>query len=87
MTFASSVPPSPRSSASCWRTRVHGRGTVRLTARDLGEAVAFDVSDEGAVDGEASRLFDRGRTGAGEGSGIGLSLARDLALSLGADSP
>ncbi|MEU1177063.1 HAMP domain-containing sensor histidine kinase [Streptomyces sp. NPDC005820] len=63
--------------------RVHGRGTVRLTARDLGEAVAFDVTDEGAVDGEASRLFDRGRTGAGEGSGIGLALARDLAVSLG----
>ncbi|MFJ6530043.1 histidine kinase dimerization/phospho-acceptor domain-containing protein [Streptomyces longwoodensis] len=63
--------------------RVHGRGTVRFTARDLGEAVAFDVTDEGAVDGEVSRLFDRGRTGAGEGSGIGLSLARDLAVSLG----
>ncbi|MFF7050048.1 histidine kinase dimerization/phospho-acceptor domain-containing protein [Streptomyces griseorubiginosus] len=63
--------------------RVHGRGTVRLTARDLGEAVAFDVTDEGAVDGEASRLFDRGRTGAQEGSGIGLALARDLAVSLG----
>ncbi|MFF8929575.1 histidine kinase dimerization/phospho-acceptor domain-containing protein [Streptomyces longwoodensis] len=63
--------------------RVHGRGTVRITARDLGEAVAFDVTDEGAVDGEASHLFDRGRTGAGEGSGIGLSLARDLAVSLG----
>ncbi|WP_257016508.1 MULTISPECIES: hypothetical protein [unclassified Streptomyces] len=38
--------------------RVHGRGTVRLTARDLGEAVAFDVTDEGAVDGEAARLFE-----------------------------
>ncbi|MGA5089260.1 MULTISPECIES: HAMP domain-containing sensor histidine kinase [unclassified Streptomyces] len=63
--------------------RVHGRGTVRLTARDLGEAVAFDVTDEGTMDGEASRLFDRGRTDAGEGSGIGLSLARDLAVSLG----
>ncbi|MFF9363775.1 HAMP domain-containing sensor histidine kinase [Streptomyces griseoluteus] len=62
---------------------VHGRGTVRLTVRDLGEAVAFDVTDEGAVDGDASRLFDRGRTGAGEGSGIGLSLARDPAVSLG----
>ncbi|MFJ9150930.1 hypothetical protein ACIRP7_23380 [Streptomyces sp. NPDC102270] len=33
------------------------------------------------------RLFDRGRTGAAPGSGIGLSLARDLAVSLGADSP
>ncbi|MFF1542259.1 histidine kinase dimerization/phospho-acceptor domain-containing protein [Streptomyces sp. NPDC058291] len=63
--------------------RVHGRGTVRLTARDLGEAVAFDVTDEGAVHGEAAQLFDRGRTGAAPGSGIGLSLARDLAVSLG----
>ncbi|MFG2353201.1 histidine kinase dimerization/phospho-acceptor domain-containing protein [Streptomyces sp. NPDC048521] len=63
--------------------RVHGRGTVRLTARDLGEAVAFDVTDEGAVHGEAAQLFDRGHTGAAPGSGIGLSLARDLAVSLG----
>ncbi|MEH0430362.1 HAMP domain-containing sensor histidine kinase [Streptomyces stelliscabiei] len=63
--------------------RVHGRGTVRLTARDLGEAVAFDVTDEGAVGGEAAQLFNRGHTGAAPGSGIGLSLARDLAVSLG----
>ncbi|MFI1031477.1 histidine kinase dimerization/phospho-acceptor domain-containing protein [Streptomyces sp. NPDC020951] len=63
--------------------RVHGRGTVRLAARDLGEAVAFDVVDEGTVEGEAPRLFDRGHTGAGPGSGIGLPLARDLAVSLG----
>ncbi|MFI5961252.1 histidine kinase dimerization/phospho-acceptor domain-containing protein [Streptomyces asoensis] len=63
--------------------RVHGRGTVRLTARDLGEAVAFDVADEGAVGGEAAQLFNRGHTGAAPGSGIGLSLARDLAVSLG----
>ncbi|MER6956217.1 HAMP domain-containing sensor histidine kinase [Streptomyces sp. NPDC000618] len=63
--------------------RVHGRGTVRLAARDLGEAVAFDVVDEGAVEGEASRLFDRGHTGLRPGSGIGLPLARDLAVSLG----
>ncbi|MGY1496753.1 sensor histidine kinase [Streptomyces sp. QTS52] len=63
--------------------RVHGHGTVRLTARDLGDAVAFDVTDEGAVDGGGTRLFDRGHVGAGAGSGIGLSLARDLAVSLG----
>ncbi|GAB7102090.1 HAMP domain-containing sensor histidine kinase [Streptomyces phaeofaciens JCM 4814] len=63
--------------------RVHGRGTVRLTARDLGEAVAFDVTDEGAVESEAAQLFDRGHTGSAPGSGIGLSLARDLAVSLG----
>jgi signal transduction histidine kinase len=63
--------------------RVHGHGTVRLRARDLGDAVAFDVIDEGAVDGEADRLFDRGPVDEGPGSGIGLSLARDLAVSLG----
>ncbi|MEU6223798.1 HAMP domain-containing sensor histidine kinase [Streptomyces sp. NPDC047042] len=63
--------------------RVHGHGAVRLTARDLGDAVAFDVTDEGAVAGEGARLFDRGQVGAGAGSGIGLSLARDLAVSLG----
>ncbi|MFE5191128.1 ATP-binding protein [Streptomyces sp. NPDC056628] len=63
--------------------RVHGRGTVRLMARDLVEAVAFDVTDEGTVDSDVSQLFDRGRIGAGAGSGTGLSLARDLAVSLG----
>ncbi|MEU1519282.1 HAMP domain-containing sensor histidine kinase [Streptomyces sp. NPDC005811] len=63
--------------------RVHGRGTVRVTVRDLDDAVAFDVSDEGAVEGEPTRLFDRGHTGGGPGAGIGLALARDLAVSLG----
>ncbi|MEW2087039.1 HAMP domain-containing sensor histidine kinase [Streptomyces sp. NPDC005283] len=63
--------------------RVHGRGTVRVTVRDLNDALAFDVSDEGAVAGEPARLFDRGHTGGGLGTGIGLALARDLAVSLG----
>lgn len=63
--------------------RVHGRGTVRVTVRDLEDALAFDVSDEGAVAGEPARLFDRGHTGGGQGAGIGLALARDLAVSLG----
>jgi signal transduction histidine kinase len=63
--------------------RVHGRGTVRVTVRDLEDAIAFDVSDEGAVAGEPARLFDRGHTGDGQGVGIGLALARDLAVSLG----
>ncbi|MFG2881548.1 histidine kinase dimerization/phospho-acceptor domain-containing protein [Streptomyces sp. NPDC048297] len=64
--------------------RVHGHGTVRVAVRDLEDALAFDVSDEGAVTGEPARLFDRGRTGdGGAGTGIGLALARDLAVSLG----
>ncbi|MET7730293.1 histidine kinase dimerization/phospho-acceptor domain-containing protein [Streptomyces sp. NPDC005402] len=63
--------------------RVHGRGTVRVTVRDLEDALAFDVSDEGAVAGEPARLFDRGHRGGGPGAGIGLALARDLAVSLG----
>ncbi|MEU6194816.1 HAMP domain-containing sensor histidine kinase [Streptomyces sp. NPDC047061] len=63
--------------------RAHGRGTVRVTVRDLEGALAFDVRDEGAVPGEPARLFDRGRSGDGQGTGIGLALARDLAVSLG----
>ncbi|MFI8793238.1 sensor histidine kinase [Streptomyces sp. NPDC055105] len=62
---------------------VHGRGTVRLGVRDLDNALAFDVSDEGTVHDEAARLFDRGHSGNGTGTGIGLALARDLAVSLG----
>ncbi|MER5547232.1 HAMP domain-containing sensor histidine kinase [Streptomyces sp. NPDC002589] len=63
--------------------RVHGRGTVRLVVRDLDDALAFDVTDEGEVPGTAARLFDRGHSGGGPGTGIGLDLARDLAFSLG----
>ncbi|MBX7550765.1 HAMP domain-containing histidine kinase [Streptomyces sp. tea 10] len=63
--------------------RVHGRGTVRLVVRDLDDALAFDVTDEGEVRGPAAQLFDRGHTGGGQGTGIGLALARDLAVSLG----
>ncbi|NEC88076.1 HAMP domain-containing sensor histidine kinase [Streptomyces sp. SID12501] len=69
--------------------RVHGRGTVRLTVRDLEDALAFDVGDEGEVEvegggeGGTARLFDRGHSGGGPGEGIGLALARDLAVSLG----
>ncbi|WP_333735914.1 ATP-binding protein [Streptomyces sp. IBSBF 2806] len=51
--------------------------------RDLEDALAFDVSDEGGVAGEPARLFDRGHPEGGPGAGIGLALARDLAVSLG----
>ncbi|MEU1692035.1 HAMP domain-containing sensor histidine kinase [Streptomyces hirsutus] len=64
-------------------SRTHGRGTVRVTVRDLDYALAFDVTDEGETHGDTARLFDRGHTGSGTGTGIGLALARDLAVSLG----
>ncbi|WP_234468307.1 ATP-binding protein [Streptomyces sp. MBT62] len=51
------------------------------TVRDLGDALAFDVADEGAVG--TTRPFERGRTSGGEGEGIGLALARDLTVTLG----
>ncbi|MCW7946701.1 histidine kinase [Streptomyces hygroscopicus] len=63
--------------------RRHGRGMIRVTVRDLDDALAFDVTDEGEVSGDTARLFDRGHTGRGGGTGIGLAFARDLAVSLG----
>ena len=63
--------------------RTHGRGTTRVAVRDLDDALAFDVSDEGTLQGESMQLFDRGETGDGRGTGIGLALARDLAVSIG----
>ncbi|SFF65338.1 ATP-binding protein [Streptomyces mirabilis] len=64
--------------------RTHGPGSVRVTVRDLDDALAFDVADEGTVTAEPEGLFARGRTsGSNGGTGIGLALARDLAVSLG----
>ena len=53
------------------------------TVRDLDDALAFDVTDEGEVSGDMARLFDRGHAGSRTGTGIGLAFARDLADSLG----
>ncbi|MFE0523221.1 hypothetical protein [Streptomyces sp. NPDC058954] len=39
------------------KTRVHGRGTVRLTVRDLVDTLAFDVSDRGDIN--TARPFER----------------------------
>ncbi|MGW6143088.1 sensor histidine kinase [Streptomyces sp. NPDC055144] len=64
--------------------RTHGHGSVRVAVRDLDDALAFDVSDEGTLGVEPALLFDRGHTGSDNaGTGIGLALARDLAVSLG----
>ncbi|MEU3741410.1 HAMP domain-containing sensor histidine kinase [Streptomyces sp. NPDC032198] len=64
-------------------TRVHGHGTVRVTVRDLHHALALDIADEGTSDGDSTRLFERGHTEGGAGTGVDLALARDLAVSLG----
>ncbi|MFF2191818.1 histidine kinase dimerization/phospho-acceptor domain-containing protein [Streptomyces sp. NPDC058157] len=60
--------------------RRHGRGTVTLTVRDLGTALALDVADEGTADLDPRVIFERG---VGDGSGIGLALARRLAAATG----
>ncbi|MET8132936.1 HAMP domain-containing sensor histidine kinase [Streptomyces sp. NPDC005251] len=61
----------------------HGRGSVRVAVRDLDDALAFDVTDEGTLTTEPVYLFARGHSGGEHGTGIGLALAADLALSLG----
>jgi signal transduction histidine kinase len=59
--------------------RRHGGGEVTLAARGLDGYVAIEVSDEGpGFPGDPEEAFGR-RTGAREGHGIGLALARSLA--------
>jgi signal transduction histidine kinase len=59
----------------------HGAGTVTLTVRDAGETLAFDVADEGSgLDG--SDPLPRRAEGR-PGHGIGLELARNLAVAEG----
>jgi signal transduction histidine kinase len=64
----------------------HGSGVVTMGVRDAGRGLAIDVSDEGAgFEGDPERAFTRRASGgdAGGGHGIGLALARDLALADG----
>jgi signal transduction histidine kinase len=57
----------------------HGRGAVSVSARDAGDVVAIDVSDEGPGVAVAEQdLFVR-RADTAAGHGIGLALARSLA--------
>ncbi|MFF1419912.1 sensor histidine kinase [Streptomyces sp. NPDC058280] len=63
--------------------RRHGSGTITVTLREIGAALALDVADEGTLTLDAEALFDRGTT-TGPGEGIGLSLAADLAEAAGA---
>jgi signal transduction histidine kinase len=59
----------------------HGSGAVRVEVRALERAVAIDVADSGGgpLDDD---IFVRGKSGDG-GTGVGLSLARQLAEDLG----
>lgn len=59
----------------------HGRGTVTITLRRAGEAVAVEVADEGTIARPEAELFTRRSavSVAATGNGIGLALARRLA--------
>jgi len=59
-----------------------GRGAVTLTVREISEALALDVTDEGSITMESASVFERGMSG-GNGQGIGLALARSMAEASG----
>ncbi|MFE2445152.1 sensor histidine kinase, partial [Streptomyces sp. NPDC059426] len=61
----------------------HGRGTVEVTVREMGGAAAVDVSDEGSLQLGPRTVFERGATTSRAGSGIGLTLAREMAEAAG----
>lgn len=60
----------------------HGRGTMVVDVRDLGDVLALDVADEDAVLVGPDTVFERGQSG-GDGTGISLALARSMAESIG----
>jgi signal transduction histidine kinase len=58
----------------------HGTGIVAITVRDMGDALAVDVSDEGTVHADPRSLFIRDHAAA---RGLGLPLARSIAEACG----
>ena len=60
----------------------HGLGAVTITARDIGDAAAIDVADEGSLSIPTTDLFTRDAA-SDAGHGIGLGLARSLAEACG----
>ena len=60
----------------------HGVGAVTITARDIGDAAAIDVADEGSLTAPTTELFARDAA-SDSGHGIGLGLARSLAEACG----
>jgi signal transduction histidine kinase len=60
----------------------HGRGSVSVTVREIGETLAVDVADEGSIALDSTSIFERGTSG-GDGQGIGLALARSMAEASG----
>jgi signal transduction histidine kinase len=58
----------------------HGTGDVRVAAREVGDWVLVDVSDDGRVTADADEIFTRGT---GRGTGLGLALGQSLAESVG----
>jgi signal transduction histidine kinase len=71
--------------------RKYGRGTARVTFRRERHALFLQVRDEGEgfEPADAERLFDpftpRRSTGVTHGSGLGLSISRQLAREMGGD--
>ena len=61
----------------------HGRGTVEIAARRAGPSVVIEVADggEGVPAAIAPHVFERSVSSSG--TGLGLSLARDLAEAAG----
>ncbi len=62
---------------------IHGRGRVVVHARSAPGAIAVDVTDEGMIADGMHDPFARGIT-TGDGTGVGLSLARTMASAIGA---